>query len=76
MRWSIRELSTNDLPAALGLWRRVGGLTLRDIDRIPALETYLERNRGLSFVAEAARIFPAPRGGASEPTPGHRASPG
>src|SRR5579871_722647 len=38
-------------PAALALWERTEGVGLSDADSQPAIERYLARNPGLSFVA-------------------------
>ncbi len=47
-----RVMRADDFDAALALWRRCEGVGLRDSDSPAGLATYLERNPGLSFVAE------------------------
>lgn len=47
----IREFKIADHEAALALWRSAEGVTMRDADSREAIAAYLERNRGLSFVA-------------------------
>ena len=49
---SFRRMSVLDLPAVLDLWFGSDGLRMRTIDSVPDLERFLERNPGLSFVAE------------------------
>jgi len=49
---SVREFRRADCDAVLALWRVSPGVTLRDVDAPDALAEYLERNAGLSFVAE------------------------
>lgn len=43
----------DDLTAALALWSRTPGVALTDADSPEAIARYLQRNAGLSFVAEA-----------------------
>ena len=47
-----RELQIDDYAAIMALWRDTDGIGLRDSDSIEGLAVYLERNPGLSFVAE------------------------
>ena len=47
-----RAMRADDFDAALGLWRRCEGVGLRDSDSPVGIATYLQRNPGLSFVAE------------------------
>lgn len=50
--YSIRPLSLADYDALIELMRTTPGVTLRDADSREATGRYLERNPGLSFVAE------------------------
>ncbi len=47
-----RNLQIDDYAAIMSLWRDTEGIGLRDSDSIAGLSAYLERNPGLSFVAE------------------------
>jgi len=47
----IRPFEPSDYDEALTLWQATEGLTLRDVDSREAIERYLVRNPGLSFVA-------------------------
>jgi ribosomal protein S18 acetylase RimI-like enzyme len=49
----ISPMEPADLPAALELWAASEGVKLTDADAPDALERYLARNPGLSFVARA-----------------------
>ncbi|WP_256349561.1 MULTISPECIES: GNAT family N-acetyltransferase [unclassified Pseudomonas] len=49
---TIRVMSTADYDAVLELMQKTPGISLRDADSREATERYLERNPGLSFVAE------------------------
>ncbi len=49
---TIRVMSTADYDAVLELMQETPGISLRDADSREATERYLERNPGLSFVAE------------------------
>jgi len=51
MAIEIREFAITDHDAAVALWRNADGVTMRDADSREAIAAYLERNRGLSFVA-------------------------
>jgi N-acetylglutamate synthase len=48
---TIRPMTEEDIPAALGLWQGTPGIGLRSSDSPPALARYLRRNPGTSFVA-------------------------
>ena len=50
---NYRCMQTGDYEAVMTLWRSCEGLLLRDADSKPRIESYLERNPGLSFVAHA-----------------------
>ena len=55
MIYRARHIADYDQVAKL--WRDCEGLSIRDADSVAGIERYLERNPGLSFVAEAdARI--------------------
>ena len=47
----IRELAPADYDQVIALWRSIEGIVLREVDERPAIERYLERNAGLSYVA-------------------------
>lgn len=49
----IREMKLEDYEEVLALMRGTPGVTVRDADSREATGRYLERNPGLSFVAEA-----------------------
>jgi len=60
MTIEIREFEITDHDAAIALWRNADGVTMRDADSREAIAVYLERNRGLSFVAvDAGRLIGA-----------------
>lgn len=48
----FRPLRADDYDAVMRLWRSCSGLSLRDSDSRAGVGRYLERNPGLSFVAE------------------------
>jgi len=53
-----RCMQISDYQPVIQLWRNCEGLSLRDADSRDGIEKYLERNPGLSFVAEDdAQIF-------------------
>ena len=47
-----RNLEITDYDGVLALWRECDGISLRDADSREGMERYLQRNPGLSFVAE------------------------
>jgi ribosomal protein S18 acetylase RimI-like enzyme len=49
----IVAFDRHDYDEVMALWRETEGLTLRDADSREAINTYLERNPGLSFVARS-----------------------
>lgn len=49
---TFRRMAISDLEAALELWFGADGLRMRTIDSVASLERFLDRNLGLSFVAE------------------------
>lgn len=51
MRVAIIPFELHHYDAVLALWQSTEGLTLRDADSREAIERYLARNPGLSFVA-------------------------
>jgi N-acetylglutamate synthase len=54
-----RNLRISDHPELIRLWRSCEGLSLRDADSRAAMEKYLQRNPGLSFVAVAEDVIVA-----------------
>lgn len=53
-----RCMQISDYESVVQLWQACEGLSLRDADSRDGIEKYLERNPGLSFVAEdGLRIF-------------------
>ncbi|MEK0313444.1 GNAT family N-acetyltransferase [Cohnella sp. 56] len=53
MSLAYRTMQIADYDGMIALWRRTGGLALSDADEKPAIDAYLRRNEGLSFVCEA-----------------------
>jgi len=51
---TIRLMTLEDYPTVLSLMQQTPGLSIRDADSLQATARYLERNPGLSFVAEEA----------------------
>lgn len=55
--YAVRPMAIGDYDAVIDLMRATPGLSLRDADSHEATHRYLERNPGLSFVAEVgARV--------------------
>lgn len=52
-----REMTNSDYESLLSLWRAAEGVKLRDADSKEGVAKYLERNPGLSFVAENEGIL-------------------
>jgi N-acetylglutamate synthase len=52
---SIKEMSITDYDAVYGLLRATPGIRLRSADSREAVERYLARNLGMSFVARSGR---------------------
>lgn len=48
----FRQMRVDDYDSVLRLWQTCEGLSLRDADSRAGIGRYLERNPGLSFVAE------------------------
>ncbi|MBF4308083.1 GNAT family N-acetyltransferase, partial [Vibrio anguillarum] len=48
---TIREMDISDYDSVIDLWRQTESLSLRDADSKQSIESYLNRNSGLSFVA-------------------------
>ena len=48
----IRIMTMDDYDAVIGLMQATDGITVRDADSRPSIAAYLQRNPGLSFVAE------------------------
>ncbi|MBN8959716.1 MAG: GNAT family N-acetyltransferase [Rhizobiales bacterium] len=51
---TIREMTIEDFDRVIALMRQTPGVTVRDADSREAIARYLNRNPGLSFVAEHA----------------------
>jgi len=49
---NYRKLQISDYDGVTVLWRGCGGISLRDADSREGMEKYLQRNPGLSFIAE------------------------
>ena len=49
----IREMTAADHPAVMDLWRTTPGIGLGDADTRDGISSYLKRNPGMSFVAQA-----------------------
>lgn len=50
-------MTTADYPAVIDLMRRAPGVSIRDADSPEAIARFLERNPGLSFVAESEGLL-------------------
>ena len=50
---NIREMCIADYDSVINLWCETEGMSIRDADSKQSIATYLERNPGLSFVAES-----------------------
>lgn len=48
---TIREMAISDYQAVTTLWAETENLSLRDADSRENIQAYLQRNKGLSFVA-------------------------
>jgi N-acetylglutamate synthase len=56
----VRLMTIDDYDPVIALWQASEGVGLGDVDTRPAIEGYLRRNDGMSFVAvEAGRIVGA-----------------
>ncbi|MCG9544062.1 GNAT family N-acetyltransferase [Vibrio sp. Isolate33] len=49
----IREMLIEDYESVINLWCQTEGMSIRDADSKESIASYLERNAGLSFVAES-----------------------
>lgn len=54
---NISELTIDRFSEVLGLFRRTPGICVRDVDSLEATKRYLDRNPGLSFIAESDRVI-------------------
>lgn len=54
MTIKIREMALDDYHDILLLWKSMEGVVVDDVDSRSAIALYLDRNKGLSFVALAA----------------------
>jgi len=62
--WRLRTMTPADYGEVIALWRACEGIGLTEADTPDAIGAYLERNPGMSFVAEAGgRIVGAVLGG-------------
>src|SRR6476646_8244762 len=52
MRVTYRAMEADDYDAVMRVWRRARGVSLRDVDSRKHCARYLERNPGLSLVAQ------------------------
>jgi N-acetylglutamate synthase len=53
----IREFTMEDYPAAHALWKESEGISLREADAPEKIQSFLDRNPGMSFVAyDGARL--------------------
>ncbi|WP_236570464.1 GNAT family N-acetyltransferase [Paenibacillus sp. An7] len=46
-----RKMDARDYEQCIGLWRRTEGMSISNADSREAIENYLERNEGFSYVA-------------------------
>lgn len=53
--FTTRVMTVEDYDTVLNLMRQTPGVTVRDADSAEATKRYLERNPGLSFIAEIER---------------------
>ncbi len=53
----VRALLPADYEAVLAFWRQTPGICLSEADSQEAIAVFLERNPGLSFIAEADRCL-------------------
>ena len=56
MNYQIREMTAADYDAAMELWKNTEYLGLNECDTPEGIALYLNRNPGLSFVAEAEGV--------------------
>jgi len=49
---NFRVMKQSDYDAIISLWQNAQGIKLRDADSREGIDKYLQRNPGLSFVAE------------------------
>lgn len=54
---TIRVMTMDDYDAVIGLMKNTPGVTFRDADSRESTSRYLERNPGLSFVAEVDTVL-------------------
>ena len=50
---NYRVMDISDYDRVIALWQQCDGVSLRDADSLEGIGRYLERNPGLSFVAES-----------------------
>jgi ribosomal protein S18 acetylase RimI-like enzyme len=55
--FNIRVMTMDDYDAVIGLMRNTPGISLRDADSRESTSKYLERNPGMSFVAEVDGVL-------------------
>jgi ribosomal protein S18 acetylase RimI-like enzyme len=55
--FTLRVMTLDDYEAVIDLMKRTPGVTVRDADSRESTARYLERNPGLSFVAETERAI-------------------
>lgn len=55
--FNIRVMTMDDYDAVIDLMRRTPGVSLRDADSRESTSNYLERNPGMSFVAEVGAVL-------------------
>lgn len=55
--FNIRVMTMDDYDAVMDLMRRTPGVSLRDADSRESTSKYLERNPGMSFVAEVGTVL-------------------
>ncbi|WP_299138813.1 GNAT family N-acetyltransferase [uncultured Vibrio sp.] len=53
----IREMHIEDYESVIYLWCQTEGMSIRDADSKESIASYLERNSGLSFVAESNKTI-------------------
>lgn len=65
----LRSMTDGDIQTVLDLWFGTDGLMMRSIDSEPSIRRFLERNPGLSFVAEVVGEVRDPAQSGTGPSP-------
>jgi ribosomal protein S18 acetylase RimI-like enzyme len=57
MSFEIRAMEMADYDAVMALWQRCDGVGLSDADSRDSIRSYLERNPGMSYVAQSGGVL-------------------